>query len=129
MDKQVIVTDKAAPPVGPYSLGIKTGNLLFISGSVGWDKDEKNVGVGDVKAQTRQAFENIRSVVEAAGGTMENIVKVTVYLTEADDYPAMNEVRAEVFPKDPPTSTAFVVKRLIPPDCCVEIEAVAAIQE
>ncbi len=127
MDKKVIHTDKAAPPVGPYSLGVKTGNLLFTSGAVGWDASEKNVGVGDIKAQTRQAFENIRSVVEAAGGSMENIVKVTVYLTDPDDYPAMNEVRAEVFPKDPPASTAFVVKRLIPPDCLVEIEAVAAL--
>jgi reactive intermediate/imine deaminase len=108
-------------------LGIKTGNLLFTSGAVGWDASEKNVGGGDIKAQTRQAFENIRSVVESAGGSMENIVKVTVYLTDPDDYPAMNEVRAEVFPKDPPASTAFVDKRLIPPDCLVEIEAVAAL--
>ena len=127
MDKEVIHADRAAAPVGPYSLGVKTGNLLFVSGAVGWDTAGEVVGDGGVKAQTRQAFENIRAVLEAAGATLENVVKVTVYLTDPDDYPAMNEVRAEVFPKDPPASTAFVVKRLIPPDVCVEIEAVAAL--
>ena len=127
MDKQAITTDRAAPPVGPYSLGIKTGNLLFISGSVGWDASGKVVGDGGVKAQTRQAFENIRAVIEAAGGSMENVVKVTIFLTDRDDYPAMNEVRAEYFTKDPPASSAFVVGGLIPPGLCVEIEAVAAL--
>ncbi|MFQ5915370.1 MAG: RidA family protein [Nitrospinota bacterium] len=127
LEKEVITTDRAAPPVGPYSLGIKTGNLLFISGSVGWDTSGKVVGDGGAKAQTRQAFENIRAVLEAAGGSMENVVKVTVFLTDPEDYPAMNEVRAEHFPKDPPASSAFVVKRLIPPGLCVEIEAIAVL--
>jgi 2-iminobutanoate/2-iminopropanoate deaminase len=127
LDKEVITTDRAPAAIGPYSLGIKTGNLVFVSGTVGWDAEGKVAGDGSVKAQTRQAFENIRSVLEAAGGSLENVVKVTVFLTDPDDYQEMNEVRAEYFPKDPPASSAFAIKRLIPPDLSVEIEAIAVL--
>ena len=127
LDKEVITTDRAPAPVGPYSLGVKTGNLVFVSGTVGLDSQGKMAGDGSVTAQTRQAFENIMAVLEAAGGSLENVVKVTVFLTDPEDYADMNAVRAEYFPKDPPASSAFAVKRLIPPDLCVEIEAVAAL--
>ncbi len=127
MEREVITTDRAPAAIGPYSLGIKAGNLVFVSGTVGWDAQGKVAGDGSVKAQTRQAFENIKSVLEAAGGSLENVVKVTVFLTDPDDYREMNEVRAEYFPKDPPASSAFAIKRLIPPDLSVEIEAIAVL--
>ena len=127
MEKEVITTDRAPAAIGPYSLGVKAGDLVFVSGTVGWDAKGNVAGDGSVKAQTRQAFENIRSVLEAAGGSLENVVKVTVFLTDPDDYREMNEVRAEYFPKDPPASSAFAIKRLIPPDLSVEIEAIAVL--
>ena len=71
MEKEVIATDRAPAAIGPYSLGIKTGNLVFVSGTVGWDADGNVAGDGSVKAQTRQAFENIKSVLEAAGVAVE----------------------------------------------------------
>jgi len=127
LEREVITTDRAPAAIGPYSQGIKAGNLVFVSGTVGWDAQGKVAGDGSVKAQTRQAFENIKSVLEAAGGSLENVVKVTVFLTDPDDYREMNEVRAEYFPKDPPASSAFAIKRLIPPDLSVEIEAIAVL--
>ena len=127
--KEVISTDKAPVAIGPYSLGIRApaGDLVFVSGTVGWDADGNVAGDGSVTAQTRQAFENIKSVLEAAGGSIENVVKVTVFLTDPDDYEEMNAVRAAYFPEHPPASSAFVVKRLIPPDLSVEIEAIAVL--
>ncbi len=88
MWKEVISTDRAPAAIGPYSLGIRApaGDLVFVSGTVGWDADGNVAGDGSVTAQTRQAFENIKSVLEAAGGSLENVVKVTVFLTDPDDY-------------------------------------------
>ena len=129
MWKEVISTNKAPAAIGPYSLGIKSpvGELVFVSGTVGWDANGNVAGDGSVAAQTRQALENIKSVLEAAGSSLEDVVKVTVFLTDPDDYEKMNEVRAEYFSENPPASSAFVIKRLIPADLSVEIEAIAVL--
>jgi len=103
------------------------GELLFISGLLGVDGQGELVGADDVVAQTRQVFENMRAVLDDAGCGFEDIVKVTVYLTDVDDRPKINPVRQEVFVDARPASTLVEVSRLAIPGAKVEIEAVALI--
>ena len=129
MAKQPIQTDKNLPPIGPFAQGVRTGNLIFVSGSVGRNLSGKMAGDGGITAQTRQTLENIKAVLAEASATLDNVVKVTVFLTDVNDYAAMNEVRAEYFP-DPgnrPASSSFIVAGLVSPEYKVEIEAVAAL--
>ena len=103
------------------------GDLLFVSGLVGVDRHGALVGGDDVVAQTRQVFENMRAVLDEAGCRFEDVVKVTVYLTDVDDRPKINPVRQEVFGAARPASTLVEVSRLAVPGAKVEIEAVALI--
>ena len=102
MPKTVIIPKGSAPPLAPYSPGVKGGNTLYVSGTLAMDKDGRTVGIGDVKAQTRAVLESIKSVIEAAGGTLDDVVFNQIFLKDLADYKAMNEVYAEYFPKDPP---------------------------
>jgi aminoacrylate peracid reductase len=102
MPKTVIIPKGSAPPLAPYSPGVKAGNTLYVSGTLAMDKDGRTVGTGDVKAQTRAVLESIKSVIEAAGGTLDDVVFNQIFLKDLADYKAMNEVYAEYFPKDPP---------------------------
>jgi enamine deaminase RidA (YjgF/YER057c/UK114 family) len=106
------------------SPGIQVGNLLFVSGHVALDGSGKLVGAGDCEAQSRQVMANIRAVVEAAGATMGDVVKITCFLTEGADYRAYSKVRAETFPSDPPASSTVFVSALVRPELMVEVEAV-----
>ena len=121
--KEVVFSGNAPKPIGPYSQAVKVGNLLFISGQIPADKDG-NLVKGDIKAQTRQVLENIKAILEAAGAGLENVVKVTVYLKDMNDFAAMNEVYAEYFSESKPARAAVEVSRL-PKDVGIEIEAVA----
>lgn len=119
------------PPVtGVFSRGVLTdpGRLLFVSGHTGVDESGQLVGKGDVGAQTRQTLENIKRVVEATGGNLRDIVSVTIYLVDAKDYQAMNEVRREFFKDQPPASATVVVKDLVRPGALVEISAIAVVR-
>ncbi|MPZ68173.1 MAG: hypothetical protein GEU71_01415 [Actinobacteria bacterium] len=127
MPREVVVSDQVVAPIGAYSPATRAGDLLFVSGHVGWDLHGNVAGDGGIEDQTRQTFRNIASILESAGGSLDDVVKVTIYLTDPLDYPVMDRVRREFFPEDAPASSAFVVKRLIPPDLSVEIEAVAVI--
>lgn len=101
--------------------------MLFISGQVAFDKDNNVVGVGDPTAQTRQTLENMKAVLAAVGATFENIVKVTVYITDMKNFDAIHKVRQEYFSRSPPASTLIQVSKLAHPDLLVEIDAVAVL--
>ena len=112
----------------PYSHGIAVGNLLFIAGQVALDEDLRLVGPGDIEVQARRAWENIRIVVEAAGGKLTDVVRVTAYLADLADMDGLQEVRREMFPDgDFPVATVTETKRLGLPGLLVEIEATAVI--
>lgn len=114
-------------PISHYTDAVVAGELLFISGLVGVDRGGTLVGGEDVAAQARQLFENMRAVLAEAGCRFEDVVKVTVYLTDVDDRPKINPVRQEVFGAARPASTLVEVSRLAVPGAKVEIEAVALI--
>lgn len=116
-----------AEPISHYTDAVVAGELLFISGLVAVDRNGELVGGDDVAAQARQVFENMRAVLAAAGCGFEDVVKVTVYLTDVDDRPKINPVRQEVFGDARPASTLVEVSRLAVPGAKVEIEAVALI--
>ena len=107
------------------SQGIQIGDAIYVSGQVAMDSDGNVVGEGDMKAQTRQALENVRSVLEMAGASMGDVVKITVYLTDISRLRDTHEVRAQFFPDPPPASTGIEVSALAFPGLMVEIEAIA----
>ncbi len=115
-----------APPRGHYSHGVivESPRTLYVAGQVPVDKDGNIVSPGDAGAQTRKVMENIKAVIEQAGGKMENVAKTTVYVTNFEDRGAIGEVRKEFFPGEPPANTFLVISSLAHPDFLVEIEAV-----
>jgi 2-iminobutanoate/2-iminopropanoate deaminase len=127
MEKTVLHSSKLAKPAGIFSPGVKVpaGQLIFVSGQVARNAAGETVGKGDIRAQTRQTLENVKAVLEAAGATMDDIVKVTVFVTDVSHFKAIHEVRAEYFRHDYPASTLVEVKSLVSPDLMIEIEAVA----
>ena len=125
MSKEVIFTEKAPKAIGPYSQAVKSGNMLFISGQVPVNPITGEL-TGDIKAQTRQVLENIKSILVAAGASATDIVKTTVFLKNLDDFNAMNEVYREYFPNDAPARSTIEISR-IPRGSLVEIEAIAVI--
>ena len=103
------------------------GRVLHISGHVSQDADGRTVGQGDMEAQTRQVLENIRDVLTSVGGTMDDVVKVTVFVTDVAEIGKIHAVRSEFFNKPYPASTLVQVAQLIDPDWLIEIEAVAVV--
>ncbi|MBX3024174.1 RidA family protein [bacterium] len=128
MTKQIVNPAGMAPPTG-YSYAVKKGGTpVFISGQVALDGEGKLVGEGDPAAQTEQVFENLRTVVEACGGTMDDIVKITIFVTDPAYRPAVAAARQRHFAEGHyPASTYLVVSALAVPQLLVEIEAVAMI--
>ncbi len=122
--KEVISTTSAPAAIGPYSQAIKAGNLLFCSGQIPVNPATGEVPEG-IEAQTRQSLENVKAVLAAAGLTMADVLKTTVFLKDMNDFAAMNGVYATFFPENPPARSAVEVARL-PKDALVEIEAIAA---
>ena len=127
----VVTPKRFGPPLGMYSHGMVApgGEIVVVAGQVGMGEGRK-VAVGDVGAQTKQALENVRAIVEAAGCTMGHIVRLQTFLTHAEDIPGFMAARAEVFPKHFPNgvyppNTLLVVSRLVLPELLVEIEAMA----
>lgn len=110
-----------------YSHAVRMGDLIFVSGQVGRDRSGKLVGEGDVRAQTEQAFENLRLILEAAGSGMHKVGKVTVLTTSLEYRPIIHEIRSRIFAEvgHLPASTLAVVSSLALPEWLVEIEAVA----
>jgi len=113
-----------------YSQGIlnEGGKLLFVAGQTASDQAGNVVGKGDIKAQTKQVFANLKAVLEEAGGTLDDLVMTTTYITDREYREGYNEVRRGLYKKDPPTSTLVIVKGLAHPDYLIEIAGVAVIQ-
>ena len=122
--KKVIATKNAPAAIGPYSQAIQVGNMLFASGQLGLIPETGEFPEGGVKAQTEQSFKNVKGILEAAGYTIDDVVKTTVFLADIGDFAAMNEVYASQFNADFPARSAVAVKTL-PKNALVEIEIVA----
>lgn len=116
-------------PVGSYKLATRMtgGRLLYIAGQVSRDPHGQILGVGDIRAQTRQVFANLRAILQQEGGDLKDLMKITTYLVSLDDFPAYGEERAAIFPEGLPASTLIGVKGLFHPDYLVEVEGIAAI--
>ncbi len=122
--RNVIVTENAPKAIGPYSVAIQTDGLVFCSGQLGLNPATGDFVAADVKSQTRQALTNLKRVLEAAGSSLEKVVKTTVFLRDMADFPAMNAVYAEFFSANPPARSAIAAAAL-PKGGAVEIEAIA----
>jgi len=127
--RQELRVDGLGEPISHYTDAVRFGDLLFISGLAGVDKDMRLVGADDAALQTRQIFENMKLVLAAAGADFGDILKVTVYLTDIDDRKIINPVRAEYFGSARPASTLIEVSRLAIPGMKVEIEAVVGLRQ
>lgn len=123
-DRLVIHTDNAPPAIGPYSQGIAANGFVYTAGQGGIDPSTRQLVEGGVQAQTRQTLHNLASILEAAGCSLADVIKTTVYLANMDDFAAMNEIYATFFPESPPARTTIQAARL-PLNFAVEIEAVA----
>lgn len=122
--KRVIHTEKAPAALGPYSQGIEVNGTLYVSGQIPFVPETMTLVSDDVKAQTRQSLENVKTIVEAAGYTMEDVVKAGVFIKNMDDFAAINEVYAEYLVDVKPARACVEVARL-PKDVKVEIEVIA----
>ena len=118
------VSPTGASPNPALSPGMIVGDTLYVSGHVSVDQEGNIVGMGDAEAQSRQVMANIRAVVTAAGGKMEDVAKITCFLTDIANYPAYSKVRAETWPNSPPASSTVVVAGLVLPELLVEVEAI-----
>lgn len=127
MERQVIHTDNAPKAIGPYSQAIRAGEFVFCSGQLGIDPNTGNLVNGGVEAETRRALQNLSAVLQAAGTSLEHVVKTTVFLLDMNDFAKMNAVYAEFFPANPPARSTIQVARL-PRDGHVEIEAIALVK-
>ena len=124
MKKEIIVPKGWKKPAAPYSFAVKKGNLIFTAGQVAVNERGELVGAGDIKAQSKQALENVRACLEAAGSKIEDVVLANVFLTNVSNYEAMNEVYREYF-LDTFPARACVITALARPEWLVEIEVIA----
>lgn len=129
MERRQIQPEGVPRPVAEYAQGVEVrgGRILFIAGQVPLDPEGRLVGEGDIRAQARRVFDNIRAIVREAGGDMGDIVKLTTFLTNMDDYPAFVQVRSEFISPPFPASTLVAVAALVRPEWLVEVEAVAVL--
>jgi 2-iminobutanoate/2-iminopropanoate deaminase len=130
MPKTQISSPALRPPPGVFSQATAieaAGRLVFISGMTARRADGSIAGVGDVREQTRQVCENLKAAVAAAGGTLDDICRVDVYVTDVNDFAKIHEIRAEYFTSPLPASTMVEVSRLVDPDYLVEISAIAVV--
>jgi 2-iminobutanoate/2-iminopropanoate deaminase len=125
--REVVSSPGAPAAIGPYSAGVRAGNLLFLSGSIPLDPATGQVVPGDIAAQATRAMENIKALLTAAGADFANVVKTTVFLADMNEFAAMNEVYAKYFVAPFPARSTVQVARL-PRDVRVEIEVVAVLQ-
>lgn len=126
MDKQVIKTDKAPMAIGPYSQGIRTGNLLFLSGQIPIDPKTGEVIQGGIEAQTIQVLNNLEGILVEAGASFNNVVKTTVYLTDLGNFGTVNEIYGRYFTSPYPARACIQVAGL-PKNVLVEIELIAVL--
>ena len=122
--KNVIATERGPKAIGPYSQAIQANGFLFVSGQIPLDSRTQQIVEGDIAKQTERVLENLKGIVEAAGSSLDRVVKTTVFLQDLGDFAAMNEVYGRYFPAKPPARATVEVARL-PRDVRVEIELIA----
>ena len=122
--REVVRTNDAAHPVGPYSQAIKAGGFIFVAGQLALDPANQQIIDGDARQQTERALENLAAILKAAGSSLDKVVRCGVFLKDLRDFEAMNEVYAKIFGAHPPVRTTVEVARL-PKDSLVEIDAIA----
>lgn len=123
--KQIVRTDAAPAPVGPYQQAVRTGNLIFTAGQIPIDPRTNTLVPGGVEEQTRCVIENLQAILEAAGSSLDRVVKTTVFLRDMNDFPKMNGVYGAYFPAETAPARSTVQVSRLPRDVAVEIEAVA----
>ena len=126
MSRTVIHTEKAPKAIGPYSQAIRTDFAVYTAGQVGVDPTSGDLVSNEIEEQTRQALKNLQNVLQAAGSSISNVVKTTVFLKDMNDFAKMNSIYAEVFGENPPARSTIAVAGL-PKGALVEIEVVALI--
>jgi 2-iminobutanoate/2-iminopropanoate deaminase len=126
MAKEIIATKEAPAAIGPYSQAVRVGNLLFTAGQIPLDPATQQIVQGPIAVQARRSLDNLKAIVEAAGSSLDRVVKTTVFLKDMNDFAAMNEVYATYFTSNPPARSAVEVARL-PRNVLVEIEMIAEI--
>ncbi len=124
--KQVISTDRGPKAIGPYSQAIRANGFLFISGQIPFDPATGKLVEGDIRAQTERVMENLKGILEAAGSSLDKVVKTGVFLKDMNDFAAMNETYGRYFPANPPARATVEVARL-PRDVRVEIDLTALV--
>lgn len=125
MDLKFPVSTTDAPrAIGPYSQGVKAGGFVFVSGQVAIDPATNKMIEGDIRAQTERVLKNVTAILEAAGSSLDQVVKTTVFLKNMEDFVPMNEVYATFFASEPPARATVEASKL-PKDMLVEIEAIA----
>jgi len=122
--KNIIIPPGAAPPLAPYSPGVHSNGILYVSGTLPIDNNGETVGLGDTSAQTRHVLESIQKVVEAAGGDMTDVVYNMIFLKDLEDYSLMNTIYEEYFPVNPPARWCIRAD-LVKPEFLVEISSIA----
>jgi 2-iminobutanoate/2-iminopropanoate deaminase len=125
-NREIIITDKAPKAIGPYTVANRIGNLVFTAGQLGLVPETMEFAPGGIEAETRQALTNIKHVLEAAGSSLDKVVKTTVFMRDMGEFSKMNQVYGEFFTKEPPARSTVQVAAL-PRGGAVEIEVVAVI--
>jgi 2-iminobutanoate/2-iminopropanoate deaminase len=125
--KKEVVTTEKAKAIGPYSIGIKAGDLVFCSGQAGLDQSTGKLVEGGIEAQTHQTLVNLGNILEAAGSSLDRVVKTTVFMQDIKEFSRMNAVYAEFFKSEPPARSTVQVAAL-PLGAAVEIEAIALLR-
>jgi len=125
--KKIIKTNKAPGAVGPYSQAVVSGGFVFTSGQLPVDPQTGKFVEGGIKEEARQCLENVREILEAAGTSLDKAVKATVFLTDINDFSAVNEIYGTFFKEDPPARSAYQVAAL-PLGARIEIEMIASIE-
>ena len=126
MQKKIIATNKAPQAIGPYSQAVRFNNLLFISGQIPIEPRSGTILVGNIKEQTKQILENMSGILTAGESSLNNVLRVTIFLTNLEDYAAVNEVYTQFFEESQPARSTVQVSRL-PMDAQIEIDAIAGI--
>lgn len=126
MKKEIINTTKAPAALGPYSQAIKAGNTIYVSGQIPLIPETMEIISDDVQEQTKQSLENVKAVLEAAGATLNDVVKASVFIKDMNDFTKINEIYATYFTENNPARACVEVARL-PKDVKVEIEVIAVV--
>ncbi|NLW23661.1 MAG: RidA family protein [Clostridia bacterium] len=127
MNKEIVYSKKAPAAIGPYTQGVKAGDLLFISGQLPIDPGTGELLTGDIQTQTKQVMENLKAIIEEAGATLEDVVKTTIFLKDMNQFSLVNEAYGEYFKDNPPARACIEIARL-PKDAQIEIEAVVLVK-